>query len=178
MQPTNKDSDGYLAPLRDVAGVLGSFFVDRTGAIVASDLPPMLGTELLREAGPRVLRLEETLGADGSGPESIVLRFHQQRLHLRFEPEGVFGVLAQHDVNAASLKMALTLAGRRRRGSLLAGPAVGRASAPSQASEPSDLSPDTRRSPVFSEGVRANSPAAAVPVPDDGGVIYRGRRIR
>ncbi len=177
MHPTNRDGGGYLAPLRDVAGVLGSFFVDRSGAIAASDLPPMLGTELLREAGPRVLRLEETLGADGSGPDSLVLRFHQQRLHLRFEPDGVFGVLAQHDVNAASLKMALTLAGRRRRGSLHAGPPVERASTPPRSSE-ADLPPDTRRSPVSSEVGRANGAAVTVPASEGGGVIYRGRRIR
>lgn len=179
MHPTNRDGDGYLAPLRDVAGVLGSFFMDRSGAIAASDLPPMLGTELLREAGPRVLRLEETLGADGSGPDSIVLRFQQQRLHLRFVPDGVFGVLAEHDVNAASLKMALTLAGRRRRGPLDAVPALERASVLPRSSEPPELTPDTRRSPVFSAELgHASAAPTALPEPDDGGVLYRGRRIR
>jgi len=168
-----------LAPLRDVAGVLGSFFLDRAGGVAASDLPPMLGTELLREVGPRVLRLEETLGADGTGPQSIVLRFDQQRLHLRFVPDGVFGVLVQHDVNAASLKMALTLAGRRLRDAARPGPSAGRASTPpDRASEASDLPPDTRRSPVFSEVGRVAATRDSAPPSEDGGVINRGRRLR
>lgn len=167
----------FLAPLRDVAGVLGSFFLDRAGGVAASDLPPMLGTELLREVGPRVLRLEETLGADGSGPSSLVLCFEQQRLHLRFVAEGVFGVLAQHDVNAASLKMALTLA-RRMRDPARADATVDRASTPPErAIDPSDLPPDTRRSPVFSEVGQAGAIHESGPAPD-AGVIYRGRRIR
>jgi hypothetical protein len=171
-------SPTFLAPLRDVAGVLGSFFLDRAGGVAACDLPPMLGTELLREVGPRVLRLEETLGAEGTGPESIVLRFDQQRLHLRFLPDGVFGVLAQHDVNAASLKMALTLAGRRLREAARADPSAGRASTPPErASDAPDLPPDTRRSPVFSEVGRVAVTRDSVPPSEDAGVIYRGRRI-
>ena len=162
-------SPTILAPLRDVAGVLGSFFLDRTGGVAASDLPPMLGTELLREAGPRVLRLEETLGAGGSGPESVVLRFEQQRLHLRFVPDGVFGVLAQHDVNASSLKMALTLAGRRL------GDRERCSAPPERATEPPDSPPDTRRSPVFAEPAASLAPVSSS---EDVGVTYRGRRIR
>lgn len=175
-------SQTFLSPLRDVAGVLGSFFLDRSGGVAASDLPPLLGTELLREVGPRVLTLEETLGSEGSGPDSIVLRFEQQRLHLRFVPDGVFGVLAQHDVNAASLKMALTLAARRMRDSVRGASASGRgerASAPPErTSDPPDLPPDTRRSPVFSEDGRAAATRDSVPPLQDVGVIYRGRRIR
>lgn len=172
-------SPTFLAPLRDVAGVLGSFFLDRAGGVAASDLPPMLGTELLREVGPRVLRLEETLGAGGSGPDSIVLRFDQQRLHLRFVHDGVFGVLALHDVNAASLKMALTLAGKHLRGPAGADPSAERASAPPErASDPPDLPPDTRRSPVFSEAGRVAATRDSAPPAAEGEVIYRGRRIR
>jgi len=170
-------SRSFLSPLRDVAGVIGSFFLDREGTVAAADLPPMLGTELLREVGPRVLLLEETLGVDGKGPDSLVLRFDQQRLHLRFLPNGVFGVLAQHDVNAASLKMALTLASRRMRDPASGGAHSDRTSTPpARPSEPPDLPPDTRRSPVFVES--APTPSASAPPSPDDGVIYRGRRIR
>jgi len=181
-------SEPLLAPLRDVAGVLGSFAIDRTGAITATDLPPLLDTDMLREVGPRLLRLEETLGSGGKGPESLVLRFDQQRIVVRFLAQGALGVLTTHTVNAAMLKMALTLTARRFDPS-----ATGRTSAPppemSTVASRADLPPDTRRSPVFSEPLsraqlaspEAPAPAGGADVEKNGGereaVLYRGRRI-
>jgi hypothetical protein len=141
-------SQPMLAPLRDVAGVLGSFAVDRAGTLLATDLPALLDTEMLREVGPRLLRLEETLASDGKGPDSVVLRFDQQRIVIRFLPNGVLGVLATHAVNAVMLKMALTLTARR-----FDGTATGRISSPpiEAATSRAELPPDTRRSPVSAE---------------------------
>ncbi|HYJ08532.1 MAG TPA: roadblock/LC7 domain-containing protein [Polyangiaceae bacterium] len=144
-------SQPMLAPLRDVAGVLGSFAVDRAGTILATDLPPLLDTEMLREVGPRLLRLEETLASGGKGPDLIVLRFDQQRIVIRLLPNGALGVLATHTVNAVMLKMALTLTARR-----FDSTATGRSSAPptvAPVASRADLPPDTRRSPVSNESV-------------------------
>jgi hypothetical protein len=172
-----------LAALRDVAGVLGSFALDRTGAITATDLPPLLGTELLRDVGPRLLRLEETLASGGSRPDTVVLRFDQQRIIVRFLPQGALAVLAGHAVNAAMLKMALTLTARR----FDPGAAPRTSSPPPEASvlaSRAELAPDTRRSPVFSEppsGAGPTGPRAAPsderPADERNAVLYRGRRI-
>jgi hypothetical protein len=139
-------SQPMLAPLRDVAGVLGSFAVDRAGTLLATDLPPLLDTEMLREVGPRLLRLEETLASGGKGPDSVVLRFDQQRMVIRFMSNGALGVLTTHAVNAAMLKMALTLTARR-----FDGTATGRSSSPPLEASRAELPPDTRRSPVSAE---------------------------
>jgi hypothetical protein len=142
-------SQAMLAPLRDVAGVLGSFAVDRAGTILATDLPPLLDTEMLREVGPRLLRLEETLASGDKGPDSVVLRFDQQRIVVRFLSNGALGVLTTHTVNAVMLKMALTLTARR-----LDSTATGRTSAPPTEGSVvgrAELPPDTRRSPVSRE---------------------------
>jgi hypothetical protein len=142
-------SQPMLAPLRDVAGVLGSFAVDRAGTLLATDLPPLLDTEMLREVGPRLLRLEETLASGGKGPDSVVLRFDQQRLVIRFLSNGALGVLTTHAVNAVMLKMALTLTARRFDGTAT----TGRSSSPplEAATSRAELPPDTRRSPVSAE---------------------------
>ena len=140
-------SQQLLAPLRDVAGVLGSFAIDREGAITATDLPPLLDTDMLQDVGSRLLRLEETLGSAGKGPESVVLRFEQQRIVVRFLPQGALAVLTSHGVNATTLKMAFNLTARRLDSAL-----TGRGSAPPPevlGSEPHDAQPDTHRSPVF-----------------------------
>ena len=143
-------SQPMLAPLRDVAGVLGSFAIDRAGAILATDLPPLLDTEMLREVGPRLLRLEETLASGGKGPELVVLRFDQQRIVIRFLSNGALGVLTTQAVNSVMLKMALTLTARR-----FDLTATGRTSAPpgesSSVAGRAELPPDTRRSLVSGE---------------------------
>ena len=141
-------SQPMLAPLRDVAGVLGSFAVDRAGTMLATDLPPLLDTEMLREVGPRLLRLEETLASGSKGPDLVVLRFDQQRIVVRFLSNGALGVLTTHAVNPVTLKMALTLTARR-----FDGTATGRTSSPpvEAAAARAEVPPDTRRSPVSTE---------------------------
>jgi predicted regulator of Ras-like GTPase activity (Roadblock/LC7/MglB family) len=106
-----------LPGLRDVSGVLGSFVVDREGALVASDLPALFGAELLDGVAGKLLRLEETLGT--AGPlEGCVLRFAEHKLHVRPTKHALLAVLSEAAVNAPTLKMALTLVARKVDGEL------------------------------------------------------------
>jgi predicted regulator of Ras-like GTPase activity (Roadblock/LC7/MglB family) len=106
-----------LPGLRDVSGVLGSFVVDRGGALIASDLPALFGAELLDGVASKLLRLEETLGT--AGPlEGCVLRFAEHKLHVRPTKHALLAVLSEAAVNAPTLKMALTLVARKVDGEL------------------------------------------------------------
>jgi predicted regulator of Ras-like GTPase activity (Roadblock/LC7/MglB family) len=105
-----------LQALRDVEGVLGSFVIDETGALMAKDLPAVFYPELFKDVGPRLLRLRESVEAAGDEPQLFVLRFSEHKLHVRCTERGIICALSEPRVNLPALKLALTLVARRVRG--------------------------------------------------------------
>jgi predicted regulator of Ras-like GTPase activity (Roadblock/LC7/MglB family) len=102
-----------LSALRDVAGVHGSFVLHPTGELIGKDLPAVFHDELFVEVGARLSRFIETLAADGDEVSSAILRFDEHRLYVsRFEL-GMLAVITANDINAAALRMAVTLTTRR-----------------------------------------------------------------
>jgi predicted regulator of Ras-like GTPase activity (Roadblock/LC7/MglB family) len=102
-----------LRALRDVEGVYGSFVIARTGALVASDLPPIFDAELFGEVGPRITRLHETLRTGGEELDGCVLRYAEHKLYLRAMAWGIIGVLSTVAVNKPALRMVVNLVIRR-----------------------------------------------------------------
>ncbi len=102
-----------LAALRDVAGVHGSFVLQLHGELIAKDLPAVFHDELFVEVGARLSRFVETMAADGDQVASAMLRFDEHRLYVSRFAHGLLAVITAHDINAAALRMALTLTTRR-----------------------------------------------------------------
>lgn len=102
-----------LFALRDVAGVHGSFVLQLGGELVGKDLPAVFHDELFVEVGARLARFMETMAADGDEVSSAILRFDEHRLYVTRLPHGLLAVITANDVNAAALRMALTLTSRR-----------------------------------------------------------------
>ena len=109
-----------LSALRDVAGVHGSFVLRLTGELVGKDLPAVFHEQLFVEVGARLSRFVETMAADGDEVSSAILRFDEHRLYVTRFPHGLLAVITANDVNAAALRMALTLTTRRIEPELLA----------------------------------------------------------
>ncbi len=102
-----------LAALRDVAGVHGSFVLKVTGELVEKDLPSVFHEELFVEVGARLSRFIEAMAVDGDEVASVVLRFDEHRLHVSRFAHGLLAVITGNEINAAALRMALTLTTRR-----------------------------------------------------------------
>jgi predicted regulator of Ras-like GTPase activity (Roadblock/LC7/MglB family) len=102
-----------LAALRDVAGVHGSFVLKESGELVGKDLPAVFHDDLFVDVGARISRFIETLASDGDEVSSAILRFDENRLYVTRFAQGLLAVIAANDVNAAALRMALTLTIRR-----------------------------------------------------------------
>jgi predicted regulator of Ras-like GTPase activity (Roadblock/LC7/MglB family) len=102
-----------LAGLRDVDDVQGGFLLGRSGELVARDLPAVFDAEIFGEIGPRLIRLRETLEADGDDVSALTLRFSEHKLHLRAVGGFLLGVVTNATVNGPALRMAINLVTRR-----------------------------------------------------------------
>jgi hypothetical protein len=102
-----------LSALRDVAGVHGSFVLRPTGELLGKDLPAVFHDDLFVEVGARLSRFVETMAADGDEVTSAVLRFDEHRLYVTRFAHGLLAVIAANEINAAALRMAVTLTTRR-----------------------------------------------------------------
>ena len=102
-----------LGTLKDVAGISGSFAVDKAGGLIARDMPPMFDDVSLSEAGERLIRMGETLADVGDQLDVAVVRFTDHKLYLKVLSAGLLCVLADPSVNLAALRMAVNLVGRR-----------------------------------------------------------------
>ena len=102
-----------LSALRDVAGVHGSFVLRPEGELLGKDLPAVFHDELFIEVGARLSRFVETMAADGDEVASAILRFDEHRLYVTRFAHGLLAVIASSEINAAALRMAVTLTTRR-----------------------------------------------------------------
>ncbi len=107
---------GPLAALRDVPGIAGSFVISDMGRLLARDMPPVFGDDVLGEVAPRALRLRDTLGYAGEDLDSAVIRYTDYLLFLRPLNDGVICALAFQGVNVPAVKMAMNLCARRIEG--------------------------------------------------------------
>lgn len=118
-----------LRSLRDVAGVLGSFLLDRQGHPVLADLPAMFDEAALSFSGERLARLRAALETGGESFDGCTTRFGEHLLVLRPVQAGTLCVLGTSDISLATLNMGLSLVVRR----ITAEPAVVRESTPAPA---------------------------------------------
>jgi hypothetical protein len=138
-----------LAALKDVQGVVGSFALSASGALLAKDMPAVFDEGVFAEAGPRIARLYEALSVEGDVPESCVMRFGEHKLHFRATASGLVCALTSSKINMPTLKMALTLVARRIEPELRAGSVRPTITAP----PPVDTSPPpTTRRPAMYRG--------------------------
>jgi predicted regulator of Ras-like GTPase activity (Roadblock/LC7/MglB family) len=128
--PAEASWENPLSPLRDVPGVGGSFVISDMGRLLARDMPPVFGDDVLGEVGPRALRLRDTLAYAGEEMESAVLHYADYLLFLRPLNDGVLCALSAQGVNLPAVKMAMSLCARRLEGRAVLGPPTGRATPP------------------------------------------------
>ncbi|MBM4362739.1 MAG: roadblock/LC7 domain-containing protein, partial [Deltaproteobacteria bacterium] len=135
-----------LHSLRDLDGVFGSFLLDGEGQPVARDVAAIVDDELLGAVGPRVHRL--LLGfSESIAPRGVVVRFEEHKLWLRPVDDHLLCVIGTPAVNAAALRMALTLVARRLARELSAAPPA--ASVPPPVVEPAAQSRSEVTVPSF-----------------------------
>ena len=115
------DAASMLSALKDVGGVIGSFFISSQGDVLARDMPSLFDDDTMDEVAPRVLRMGEALPEDASRVEQCLIRYTDHVLYLRRSEHGTFCVLAARAVNLAALKMGVNLT-LRRVGPLLQAP--------------------------------------------------------
>ena len=162
-----------LQSMRDVPGVQGSFVVSDLGRLLARDMPALFGDDILGEAGPRALRLRETL-ADGGEPVTwCVVRYATSLLCLRPLRDGLLITLTEKTVNLPALRMAMTHTSRRLN-PLLDGPPGGRA-VRSDPARPEVTVSRTQEMPVHNP----TAASATVTAPDPAPVrFYRGAVVK
>lgn len=102
-----------LGPLRDLPHVQGCFVVSEMGRLLARDLSPLFGDDILAEVAPRALRLCETFSNGSEELRACTLRYGDHLVMLRPMRDGVLCVLAGAEVNLLALKMGLNLTIRR-----------------------------------------------------------------
>jgi hypothetical protein len=110
---TTMDTVNVLATLRDVPGVQGSFLIGPQGALAARDLAPMFADEVLKEVGPRLVRLGDAFADGGAKVLGSVLNCGSYLLYLRAVERGTLCVLASDGVSMPALRMGTNLAARR-----------------------------------------------------------------
>lgn len=102
-----------LRSLRDVAGVLGSFLLDRDGRPVVADVPAMFDEAALSASGERLVRLRAALESGGGGFDACTARFGEHLLVVRPVEAWTLCVLGLSEINHATLQMGLNLVVRR-----------------------------------------------------------------
>lgn len=102
-----------LAGLRGVEGLLGSFVVDASGTLLATDVPLAIGHEALRDVGPRLLAAIDAIGLVCPDATWCALHFQAGRLSVWPFPSGTLIVLTEPRVNMRALKVAGKVVARR-----------------------------------------------------------------
>jgi predicted regulator of Ras-like GTPase activity (Roadblock/LC7/MglB family) len=102
-----------LNTLRDVEGVLGSFVIDRDGAVLARDVPGMLDDQALLGAGRRLVRLRVALESLSPRVDQCSMRFGEFLLLAKPAEDAMLCVLLSGATNLMALQMGSTLVARR-----------------------------------------------------------------
>lgn len=100
-----------LGSLKDIEGVYGSFVVDRDGTPLFRDLPVVIASSALCEAGPRIARLWGALPQDDS-PLQAMITFSSHLLFVRRFTTGSLCVFVPLNVNKPALGMAVDIVSR------------------------------------------------------------------
>jgi predicted regulator of Ras-like GTPase activity (Roadblock/LC7/MglB family) len=109
---TTRSLQKWLGSLRDIEGILGSFFVSAEGDVLEADFPPAFQA-VASSVGQRVARLRDALSLGGSQVSTLTVRYPHHKLALRSVSGGVLVVLAVATVNDAALRTAMHLVGQR-----------------------------------------------------------------
>jgi hypothetical protein len=99
-----------LAPLREIPHVLGAFAMSELGRLLARDLSALFDSEVLRQVGPRALRLCETFRTGSENVRLCRLRYGQHQLFLQPMRDGLLCVLASAAVNHLTVRRGMNLA--------------------------------------------------------------------
>ena len=103
------DTEQALTSLLDVAGVEGSFLVNRDGDLAAWNMPSTFDEGVLDEVSAKLHRFRDAFSIAGENLDTCTVRFTEYRLCLKVGEVGMLCVLARHDVNMAALRMASRL---------------------------------------------------------------------
>lgn len=177
---TNAEAVVALESLKDLEGIVGSFFVSHSGGIVAQDLPSYFGSAAY-DVGPRTLRLREAMDLSGGELDHCILRYGQHKLSLKPVGDGILTILCSASVNAPALRMATNLVARKL-GKIKLTESPGEAPPTARPPAVSASGSPTERSET-DKGAAARS--AAAPEAADGrpatqkrALYFRGKRVR
>lgn len=103
------DTQRALTSLLGMAGVEGTFLVNSTGAVEASNLPAAIDDDVLDEASTKLARLRQAFATAGHQLDFCTVRFAGYKLCIKASGLGTICVLTRPDVNVAALRLALKL---------------------------------------------------------------------
>ncbi|HVW30065.1 MAG TPA: hypothetical protein VHC69_32115 [Polyangiaceae bacterium] len=103
----------WLRTLCDIDGVVGGFLLSDSGALVATDLPPIFDAAAFAQAGPRIVRLADLGGAFGEETQFFVIRFTEYKLFVRIMQGALLGVLLTPATSIPALRAATGVVARR-----------------------------------------------------------------
>jgi predicted regulator of Ras-like GTPase activity (Roadblock/LC7/MglB family) len=113
-----------LTALKDIPGVVGSFVLNRTGNLVAREMPAVYNDEMYHGIGRRLLSAHEAVESQIGPLSDCVLKFDSFWFICRRTPECLLGVLTSDTVNYPALKMATNVALKQVSERVAAMPAV------------------------------------------------------
>ncbi len=167
---SNQEAIGALLSLKDLQGIVGSFLVSQTGAIIAQDMPSYFGSAAY-DVGPRALRLREAMDLSEGDLDHCTIRYGNHKLSLKPVGGGVLTVLAEATVNAPALRMATNLVARKLGRMQLSDGTVQGTPAPPTARPPAVRAPG-HTAPAAPEA------ASARPGTQKRALYFRGKRVR
>jgi predicted regulator of Ras-like GTPase activity (Roadblock/LC7/MglB family) len=154
-----------LRTLADVEGVMGSFLLTDSGALVATDLPATFDTAALAEAGPRIARLADLGGSYGEETRFLVIRFAEYKLYVRVLQTIFLGVLVTPAASMPALKAAASVVARRAEAMLVAEATNGPDTAPEAPHFDVDRVSTTDVTPYGGKRPSTRPPGAALSAP-------------
>ena len=102
-----------LSALKDIPGVVGSFVLNESGALVSREMPAIYPENVYGEIGRRLLSVDEAITSQVSAFNDLLLKFEGHWFLCRRTAHCFLGILTTETVNYPALKMATNVALRQ-----------------------------------------------------------------
>src|SRR4051794_11447831 len=95
-----------LSSLKDIQGVVGSFVLNDTGALMGREMPTLYPDALFPEIGRRLESVKQALETQKGPYTELLLKFDAYWLVSRRTTKGSLNILTTETVNYPALRMA------------------------------------------------------------------------
>jgi predicted regulator of Ras-like GTPase activity (Roadblock/LC7/MglB family) len=162
-----------LASLKDIPGVVGSFVLSPSGALLAKEMPKVYPDAIFPDLGRRLVSVGEVLDGQTGSFQELLLKFEGSWVFIRRTTRCLLSVLVSDTVNHPALRMATNVALKRVTEEIEANPAI-IANASVTISEPE---PEPVAAPAPAPAPAAVAAPAAQPEPAKRRRMWRGQFV-